>query len=250
MKLNNYFNFSRFWLLLKMEWSRSRKGLLMTLGIIFGSMFIMGLLLTPLFEPDMKEFEYGGGFTFTLLIGGFILSSMAYRDLGNPLRRHNFLTLPVSTFERFLSMWLLTSPGWIILYTLIYSIYAPFATAIGQLLYDHLHFVPFSPLAPKTISAILYYFVLQGIFLAGAAHFRGYPLPKTMLVLIILGAIGGLIMYFIMHDYFEFDLGEDPNPFAGMPSDTLFTVMKLLFWWVLAPLSWVIAYLGLKEQEV
>jgi hypothetical protein len=250
MNLKNYFELSRFWLLLKMELSRSRKGVLMALVIIFGSLFILGLLLGPILDPGMVVFEHSPTYAFTLLIGGFILSSMAYRDLSNSLRRHNYLTLPASTFEKFLSMWLLTSVGWILLYTVLYTIYTIFANALGPLLYDHLTFVPFEPLGPSATKIMKFYFVLQGVFLAGAAHFKGYPFPKTLLTLVLLGTVCGVIMYFIMKGLFDFDMSSDPDIFNGMPSAHMWKVMQWLFWWILAPLCLVITYLGLKEQEV
>jgi hypothetical protein len=250
MDIKNFFSISRFWLLMKMEMSRSRKGFFMALAIIFGAMFIMGLLLTPVFDPDLRIYEHTSGFAFTLLIGGFILSSLAYRDLGNELRRYNYLTLPVSSFEKFLSMWLLTSVGWILAYTLVYSIYTVLANAVGQIVFDHLTFVPFDPLGPESTRTMRFYFVLQGIFLAGAAQFRGYPFPKTLLVLVLVGAVGGVIMYLVMKGYLDFDMSSDPNLFDGMPSERFKNILVWMFWWLLAPLCWVLTYLGLREQEV
>lgn len=250
MDLKHYFEIRRCWLLMKMELYKSRKGLVMTLLIILGFLFILGLLLAPLTDPALVVYEHSSGYAYTLLTGGFILSSLAYRDLGSTLRRYSYLMLPVSTLEKFLSMWLLTSVGWILLYTLVYTIYTLFANAIGQLLFSHLTFVPFEPLGGSTFRIMAYYFVLQGIFLAGAAHFRGYPFPKTLLTLVIIGAVGGIIMYFILKGYFDFDMGETANPFAGMLSGKIWDILQWLFWWVLAPLCWLLTYLGLKEREV
>ena len=134
MDLKHYFEIRRCWLLMKMELYKSRKGLVMSLLIILGFLFIVGLLLAPLMDPALVVYEHLSGYAYTLLTGGCILSSLAYRDLGSSLRRYNYLMLPVSTLEKFLSMWLLTSVGWILLYTLIYTIYTLFANAIGQLL--------------------------------------------------------------------------------------------------------------------
>ena len=251
MNLKKYFELSRFWLLLKMEMSRSRKGLLMTLIIIFGFLFIAGLLLSPILDPNLTIYEYTQGYAFMLLTGGFILSSQAYRDLGNPLRKYNYLTLPVSAFEKFLSMWLLTSVGWILLFTLTYSVYSLIATSIGHLIYDHLTFVPFDPLSPTVIKSAKLYFVLQGIFLAGAAQFRGYSLPKTLLTLILFTAVCSVIVYLIMKDMFNIEWPSGScTVIYEMPVGQIFTIIKWMFWWLLAPLCWLVTYMGLKEQEV
>lgn len=249
MNLKNYFELKRFWLLLKMEITRSQKGVIMTLGIAFGFLFFLGLLLTPVFEPALNVFEHSSGYAITLLIAGFILSSMAYRDLGNPLKRQNFLTLPVSAFERFLSMWLLTSIGWIGIYTVFFTVYTWFANFVGQLVYNQLTFENFHPLNLFSVSTMKYYFVLQGIFLAGAVQFRGFAFPKTLLTLVIFGAVCGGTVYLIMKDYFQYDWEAEAEPFTGMPVDQFWKIMQWMFWWLLAPLSWVITYIGLKEQE-
>lgn len=250
MNLKNHFDISRFWLLLKMEISRSRKGVLMTLVITFGFLFFVGLLLAPVIDPGMLVYEHSIPYAFTMLAGGFILSSLAFRDLNNSLRRYNYLTLPVSAFEKFLSMWLLTSIGWIFLYTVIYTIYTFFANGIGQLLFHDIVFETFNPFGPFTLRFMKFYFVLQGIFLAGAAHFKGYPFPKTLLTLVLFSAFCGILSYLIMKDMFDFECTSESNPLVEMPVYTLWLFVEWLFWWLFAPLCWVITYLGLKEQEV
>lgn len=250
MDLKNYFSTTRFALLLKLEISRSRKGVLMTLVIIFGFLFFVGLLLSPIIDPGLAVYEHSTPFAITLLAGGFILSSLAYRDLGNTLRRYRYLTLPVSSFEKLLSMWLLTSIGWIVLYTVIYTLYTFFANTIGQLIYSELTYKTFDPFDPFAFKFIRIYFVLHGIFLAGAAHFKGYVFPKTLLTVILYGAVCGLITYFIMKDMFNFEPSSDQCMLEGMPVYQLWLTIQWLFWWLLAPLCWVITYLGLKEQEV
>lgn len=223
---------------------------MMALAIIIGILFFLGLLLTPVFEPGLTYFEHSSGYAFTLLTGGFILSSMAYRDLGNPLKRYNYLTLPVSTLERFLSMWLLTSIGWVFLYTFIYALYSLFANAIGQVIFTHITFETFNPLSGYAFKFMKYYVVLHGIFLAGAAEFRGFALPKTLLALVIFGAVCGGITYLIMKGYFDVEYTLEPDLFAGMPVSQIWKVIQWMFWWLFAPISWIITYLGLKEQEV
>lgn len=252
MKRMNYFELSRFWLLLKVELYKSRKGVLMTFVITFGMLFFAGFLLDIIVGQQEVFFEHQENYTFALMTGGFILSSLAFDDLSNTLRRYHYLTLPASTFEKFVCMWLLTSAGWIILFTIIYSFYTFIANAVGPILFRHISFQPFEPLGEYSLTTMKSYFVLQGIFLVGAAHFRNYVFPKTLFTLILFGTVCGAIAYFIMEDLLlahECNAGEC-ELVKRMKVHQAWLLVKWLFWWVLAPLCWVITYLGLKEQEV
>ena len=252
MKLKNYFDIRRFWLLLKLELYKSRKGILMTFVITFGMLFFIGMLFSILVEPNLIVYEHSTSYVFALLTGGFILSSLAFNDLGSTLKRYNYLTLPVSTFERFFCMWLLTSIGWIILFTITYTLYTIFANIIGPIIFKQIEFLSFKPWNELVFNSILFYFVLHGIFLVGAAKFKGYVFPKTLFVIILFTIISGFIAYFIMGDTFESDTEcfSDSNTMMGMPIHKIWMALQWMFWWVLAPLSWVVTYLSLKEKEV
>ena len=94
------------------------------------------------------------------------------------------------------------------------------------------------------------YLVLQSIFLAGAAHFRKYAFPKTLLTLVLFAAVCGLIAYFFMRNQFNVQCEPNMEHFRTMSAYPLCLVLREAFWWLLAPLCWAIAYFGLKEQEV
>jgi hypothetical protein len=253
MNLTNYFDISRFWLLLKMELFRSRKGVGMTLEIAFGLHFFVGLLLETIMEENKIIHEYNTGYAFTLILGGFVLSSLAFSDLSNSLKRYSYLTLPVSTLEKFLCMWLLTTVGWVVLYTILFTIYTLIASAIGHVLFSYMTFQPFEPLNVFATDTMRYYFVLQGIFLAGAVHFKGYAFPKTLFLLVLFAIVCGIIAYFFMADLFQSDTGTEctmeSNFLIGTPVHQFWIVIKWLFWWVLAPLCWIVTYLGLRDRE-
>jgi hypothetical protein len=95
--------------------------------------------------------------------------------------------------------------------------------------------------------------VLQGIFLVGAVHFNAYVLPKTLFIIVIFAMIFGILAYFIMRGSFlaehECTSAEDCEVLLAIGVNPAWRVITGLFWWVLAPLCWVIAYLGLKEKE-
>ncbi len=251
MKLTNYFQPSRFWRLFKLELFRSRRAVGLTFVITFGLLFFMSMMLGLLIETNKLYYGHQENYSFSLLLGGFILSSLAFSDLGSTLKRYHYLTLPVSAFERFFCMWLLTSIGWIILYTVTYTLYALFANQIGNLLFSRITFQPFNPINPGAFLAMKTYFTVQGIFLVGAAHFRGYVLPKTLFTIILVGLVGCIIAYYMIGNLMDAteEVFERTNPLTGMASGQFWEVTKWVFAWILAPLSWVIAYFGIKEQE-
>ncbi len=252
MHLKDYFDLSRFWLLLKMEFFRSRKGLLMTFVIIFGLLFFVGLLLDCAGEKKKIFDAHPTNYAFALMVGGFLLSSLAFNDLSNTLKRYHYLTLPASTFEKFIGMWLLTSVGWIAIFTITYTLYTVLANAIGSVLFSDMTFLAFDPLGNFSLNTMRAYFVLQGIFLLGAVYFKGYVFPKTLFALILFFTVAGILAYFIMGDEFiNHDCGVGECAVLNeMISHNISVALQWIFWWVLAPVCWINTYLGLKEQEV
>jgi hypothetical protein len=251
MKTVRFFDPVRFWHLLKMEIFCSRKALLIAIVITLGLLKV-GFLLTGIFSNSLSVDAHTANFTFLLLVGGFILSSMAFHDLSNPASKYRYLTLPASVFEKFLSMWLLTCFGWILIFSITFLIYSWFAGVLGPLLFRQMTFVPFDLFSESSITAIRYYIVLQGIFLVGAVHFRGYAFPKTIFTLIIACFICGFIFYMISSDIFRYEVDWDSscNLFQEKNLTRFISIAHGLLLWVMPPLSWIITYTGLKEQEV
>jgi hypothetical protein len=251
MNLANYFEPSRFWLLLKMELFRNRKGFLITFVVTFGLLFT-GFILENVFSSSKVFDSHAESYAFFLLIGGFILSSLAFNDLSNPLRRYSYLTLPASTFEKFISMWLLTCIGWIVMFTITFVIYSLIANSAGHFFFRTVTFRAFDPIDIGTATATGYYIIFQAVFLVGAVHFRGYVFPKTIFVLMLFSILCGLIFYFIMADIIHTADQCPPgyNPFGEKSLRQFWQIVSRLGQWLLAPLCWVITYTGLKEQEV
>ena len=251
MNPTKLFSISRFFTLLKLELYRSRKAVLITFVITFGLLFTGLILETILGYKNVFE-SHPSSYAFALMMGGFILSSLTFNDLSNTLRRQNYLILPASTLEKYLSMWLLTCICWIIIFTLTYIVYALIANAIGHHLFRNMTYLAFVPFSRVPVGAIKFYIVLQGIFMIAAVHFRGFVFPKTILTLLLFGMVCGIIFYCIMTGLFHSDseILAEYKPPKGTAVYQLWQAIIWLFWWVLAPLSWVITYIGLKEEEV
>ncbi|MGB0176243.1 MAG: hypothetical protein ACPF9D_03695 [Owenweeksia sp.] len=252
-KLNEHLDLQRLWALVKLETVRSRRGIGMTFIIVFDLLFFVSMLLGLYVEPEQKVFEHYDSYSSSLLITGFILSSLAYRDLGHTLKRYNYLTLPASALEKFLSQWLLTSLGWILLYTLAYTVYTWLANPIGRLIFNEVEFESFSPFHPQVLASMKFYFVLQGIFLVGSVQFRGYAFAKTLGVLSLFAGACFLVTYVMMKDLFlsPHECSDtDCELLDHFGAHYIWPLACGLFWWLLAPLTWLITYLGIKEKEV
>lgn len=252
MDVRQHFDVKRFWALLKLQSAYMKKPLTMTLVVAFGMLFFVDLLLSGALETHKLVHEFGDSYAYVLIIGGCVLSSLAFSGLGRDIRRVQFLMLPVSAFERLLCAWLLTSVVWVAVFTVAYTLFSLAIVPFGQLVFKALAFGKFSPMGEQTLIMIRYCLILQGVFLLGASQFRGYAFAKTLLVLVLLAAVCGLAFYYILEDVLltehECD-GTDCEIIEGISATGFWAVCKWLFWWALAPFALLMTYLGLKEQE-
>ena len=150
-------------------------------------------------------------------------------------------------------MWLLASVGWIVFFSFTYYLYTVFvANPIGSMIDANMRFEDFDPWRDFAISVMKYYFVLQGVFLVGAAHFKGYVFPKTLFTVILMAIVAGTLFYFIMGDLMQEDNEgfSQMNPLIGKPAYKIWLLAQWAFWWLLAPFCWAVTYLGLKDREV
>lgn len=250
MNTKKHFDIERFWLLLKLEFYKSKKGILLTFGSIFG-LLLVGQIVSIIFNSGNSSTDHSNGYAFILFVGGFILSSLSFTDLSNGLRRYNYLTLPVSNLEKILSVWLLTSIGWIAAFSISYMMFIWLANGIVLMFFKQVAFESFDLFSATVFESIKTYLVLQSIFLVGAAHFKGYVIPKILLTLLVFGLICGVVGYFLLANLlpFESECFTDNFDYTQL---SVYKIWELLIWctnWVLAPLCWVITYYSIKEQE-
>jgi hypothetical protein len=60
------------------------------------------------------------------------------------------------------------------------------------------------------------------------------------------------MFYFILADFMSAESEEcfsDVDFMKNLPIYHFWLIVKGMFWWVLAPVCWVITFLGLREQE-
>ena len=83
--------------------------------VIFGTLALLGLtvlIYLANFETGRTSDPplYNVLFSIYLLGGGLVFTSLAFQDMHHPLERYQYLMLPCTNVERFLSRYLLTGP--------------------------------------------------------------------------------------------------------------------------------------------
>jgi hypothetical protein len=245
--MNNTFDISRLFKFIQRQAALNAPPILIAAGAVFGTMFIVSVL-TGYYGPENME-GLLGFYVFVFFLGGFILTSNIFSELHTPQKSYFYLTLPVSAAEKLIGSWLLTSPAYVLVFTLVaYLIYLIPTVMVGDL-----YPVP-AFFNQDFLKIIATYLVIQTIFFLGAAYFRKYNFLKTVLSVFLLqitiGLYAGLLVW-LLFDSNKVN-GRDimDTGFKSFVENTIPQIAHVLFWYVLGPFLLVVSYFSLKEREV
>jgi hypothetical protein len=258
----NGFSIRRLGMLLRRDFSIGYKSVIIAMAAVGGFVILVSVVsafgreLGPLHNPMYYPL---------LFIGGYIVTSLTFKELHLNGQSVFYLTLPGSGLEKFLSKLLVTSVGYAFGSLFFYTAISSAAEGINRLIFGYGH--PFfNPFEGTTMTVIAVYLVTQAVFLVGSVYFRKLAFIKTNLYIwlfgiglaIVVGVVGWLIFrdYAIgprieLEPYFQ-RLGDSGEMQAVLVprAEKFGQVAKVLFWGVMAPVCWVISYLRLRETEV
>ncbi|MEM6805894.1 MAG: hypothetical protein AAF696_31140, partial [Bacteroidota bacterium] len=203
---------------------------------------------------NLISLQAGGGiqslfilYLLLLLVGGGFFASNNLGDLSSVARRINYMSIPASTFEKFLSKWLYTLPlyaGAISL--LIWAFFKGYLAIFGDI---------FSPeafsIAHKMEHTIAVAFLQLYVFGHALAFlfsflFNSYAAIKGALLSLGLIVFSGIIYTFFLPDlglgFFE-NLGQ---AIWGMMSNI---VMQPIVLMLISPIFWAITYLIFRRKS-
>lgn len=203
-------------------------------------------------------------FSNLLFLGGFIVTSLAFREVRQNGGGIFYLTLPASSLEKFASKLLTTSVGYALGCTVFYTAVAAASEGINRLLFGFGN--PFfNPLDPRMLGAIGYYLVAQSVFLLGSVWWRKTAFLKTwgslMAVLFGVALVAWAAIRIAFGRYLHgtmIDLGNIPGLSEltvqaqsghGLLVD-IGRVLRIVFLAGTAPVCWLIGWLRLREIEV
>jgi hypothetical protein len=216
---------------------------------------------------------YFGFFQNLLFLGGFIITSLAFREVWQSGSGIAYLMLPGSLFEKFAVKLLVTSVGFALGTIVFMSATAAASEALDRLLFGVGHSF-FNPFTPAVLQAVVRYLVLQSFFLLGSIWCRKLAFVKTVLSVVVFGIALAILTTIALRiglaSHFALGPGHGGMRLGGWAFDLNGTGLQDLFrpgargyqgamafkvaaealFIALAPASWAAAYFRLGEAEV
>jgi hypothetical protein len=260
--LSDTFSIRRLGRLLRRDFSAGYKSVFIAMAAVGGFVILVSVLSVL----GRAGGPIHGTLYFPLLfIGGFIATSMIFKEVHLNGQSVFYLTLPGSSLEKFLSKLLVSSLGYAFGSLFFYTAVSSAAEGINRLIFGHGHAF-FNPFTREIMLLIAVYLVTQAVFLVGSVYFRKLAFIKTNLYLwlfgIVLTFLVAVIGWFIFRDYavgprielepYMQELGRSGEMEAVLRpvAEKFLKVAKVLFWGAGAPVCWIISYLRLRETEV
>jgi hypothetical protein len=267
-------SFKRMGQLLLRELTSGYRSILIAMAAVGGVVVIMSILTTlgvahtsgGMGGPG-SDF-YLGLFNNLLFLGGFIVTSLAFREVWQNGGGIFYLSLPGSVFEKLLSKLLVTSVGFAVGSLLFMTGVTALSELIDHLLFGfgHGYFYVGSMLV-AALKACLFYVITQSVFLLGSIWFKKVALIKTA-VWVGIFAVGLAIVagiaarIFLAHKMNWTGMGFSMNlnngdfmQMFGPGSRThgglsAFKIVTQVLFYAMAPVCWLATYFRLAEAEV
>ena len=246
MYQTNVFSVERAWHALRTDLHQQSRAVLVGTGAA-AAVILIANVFSP--EPTGSDF-HAAFFPLALIAGGFLFTSTLFAELPDKPRAHAYLTLPISTLERWAVRLLLSTVGYAAVALAGYFLVTLLGAGISQLIRGQSHPV-FTP-SMNDWRIVLRYLVTSSLFLFGAVYFRRWNALKVVLsvagvflaVAVIAAGLGWLV-------FFEFTGSFGPW-LASAPGvmEAIEAGGKIFFWGVMAPLFWFLTWLRLSETEV
>lgn len=255
---------NRYGFLLKRELRTSQKDL-----STYGLTIILVLFFFETMQNIVTQYSWGSYgtevydqfFSSFLLLGGFILTSLNFaEDMFGRSSQHEWLMLPATSLEKFLSKAVLVTFAYPLALTLLF-----FATSLVteplQLLFFGNPIHLFNPFTLDVLPSFASFWVWNSVFLLGATYFRKAHFIKTVLAIgLVFLALGSLAMIFI-RIIFSIKYGNSVGIFdtfyyfgeGGINSSVglrAFAVLsKLIYYIGLPAFCWVTAFFRVEEVQ-
>lgn len=272
MQTSNVFHAPRFGAYFKKHIVDNLRLYLMSLVVLVGVLVALGLFGILTNSREVVKLSFIFPFYGVLLYGtGLIFTGFSFIQLADKPRGIDYLLLPASHFEKFLTTLLITTVGFLLVYHIAFGT----ATLIGTFilsLSSEKHVINFDfskDLRDDVMVLYHWWFMCQSIILLGSVYFPKYSIVKTLFAIFIsvllIWAINTVFMNILFYGHLMHWAASAPffgaslvgNPgnvshisiFLQSPNwllDALYFAMGYIF-----PVAlWGLAYFRLKDKEI
>lgn len=203
-------------------------------------------------DPDFHNMWYG---TFFFIFGIFQTGGV-FAEFAQPATRQDYLLLPASHLEKWVSRWFRTLPFYILAFTVVYWLASWIMNLICLIAFGEIY-LAFQPFHKSIFDFWQLFIVFHAVFMIGAIQFNKTATMKTALTLIVLlfaiSILGGIVAWMLFQGMTEDAVLVEPIFSFNLTEHTSYWLGKtgqILLWVFLVPIFWWISYLKLNEKEV
>ncbi|HJO93909.1 MAG TPA: hypothetical protein QF753_10950 [Victivallales bacterium] len=244
---NNFFSLNRFLYYFKLNVKLNLKDYLLALSVI--TLIIIALnflnsLTTKTIGISYEEFNSYCYYIMLYLVG-FHLAGISFSSFKDKNRISGLLTIPVSSFEKYISSLLINSILFFISFSVLYSL----GTFIFFILSGSTHSF-YNTFNDGSLFFSVLFFSLQSIFFAGSLFFKRYETLKTVLIILLVTVVIYFLNYILLYGiYFITNFTYNRLMFTPLYVNVYYAVYSVLFFIVLPVLCLIAGYFRLKEAE-
>ena len=258
--MNNFFKPRRFGLLFIKHTAEHIRTYLMSLAVLAGVALLGGSFIFFIIPSPPDPGFQTACFVMLLLISGTLFTSTIFSDYGTKNKAIPAITLPASTFEKYMVGWLFSYPIFLVIYTGVFFLILFILGNLGH--WPQAEFQYMTLRQPDMYIVLVIYSVLHAVTIFGAIFFNKLHFIKTgfsffsgyALLLIfntlILKTITGLklVKLAFPFGFLNFDIGGRFYSIDTIPGATNILILVVIF--LASAMIWVAAYFRLKEKQV
>ncbi|HET6244804.1 MAG: hypothetical protein H0V01_05150 [Bacteroidetes bacterium] len=239
-------NMQRLGLFIRRQSIMNIKSFWIALGAISGFLTILTILIAyvnPYALENLKAL-----YIVVFYFSGLIFTSKIFSELDKPQKSYSLLTLPVSNMEKMAGAWLITSPGFTMIYLLFIFLIISLSSLISGAEISLRYFFDLD-----TWRSVGVYLVIQTFFMLGACTFKGNNFLKTILSILlfcVLISIFSALTVSLIFKGGQVDSRTMDIGFTTYITDTFVPVISFLFWYLLGPFMLLVSFFKLKERQV
>ncbi|HMM03117.1 MAG: hypothetical protein ACK5KN_04945 [Dysgonomonas sp.] len=260
--MNAIFNINRFWELEKRNFFLSRMQYLYIAGGLTGLYFLSMLLNVLTSDNNLIWLIY-------LIVGTIIIAGPCFFEKSRGKHSSIFdFTLPSSTFEKFISVWIkyvIVLPVMVFILLSLLNIITGIIPVEGVQSHAKEMVLTENLYASKTLFSMLFF---QSVFMCGYYYFKRYAFAKTSVVLLILfivAVFGAILMVHLSmeHGNMTFNLNSDQQQafrigyeaghsvgLIAFTSDSIVRGCSIIIDVVVPTGMWIVSFFKLRETEI